>query len=212
MLLLLIPAQKWAGMSPHRIEDGPTWFWASVSALYTMALLFLAMLLHAAGHKNMGSILGSFGFGSAIGACFYTQFRPAPEHVPNPILRWLTSKMDALADGALKAAIVVPIGSIVGRAAGFDGRYWVTVCFALALVLTKSGVAQLSLSDQSLKELCAARRRMLIGGNLWLTVLIGISCLCGWLSMARPIFLKLQAPEMNDYVAVLAIIAGVGLR
>ncbi|TWB93199.1 hypothetical protein FBZ93_111238 [Bradyrhizobium macuxiense] len=32
---LLIPAKKWAEMNPHRIEDGPSWVKATVSALYS---------------------------------------------------------------------------------------------------------------------------------------------------------------------------------
>jgi hypothetical protein len=141
MTIILAAAQKWAGMNPHRIEDGPSWLWAFASALYTMALLTLAIILHVNGYRQASAFFGPFAFGSAIGGCFLTQFKPSPEHVPNAILRWWKGKLSAIADSVGKSMIVVPVGALVSWATSLDGRYWVAVTLAFWFLLGRARIA-----------------------------------------------------------------------
>ena len=113
LMALLIPAKKWAEMNPHRIEDGPSWSMATLSALYTMVLFSLAVASEPQGNTLAAAFFGSFAFGSAIGGCFLTQFKRSPEEVSNVVLRWWMSKLDGMADGLFKSLLVVPAGWLI---------------------------------------------------------------------------------------------------
>jgi len=140
---LLIPAKKWAGMNPYRIDDGPSWVVAAWSALYTMVLFMLAVGSQRQGNPKATAFFGSFAFGSAIGAYFLTQFKPSPEEVPSGLLRWWTGTLDGIADSAFKSVLVAPTGWIISTLSSFDGRFWAAVLLAQA----KTGVAMLQLNS-----------------------------------------------------------------
>jgi hypothetical protein len=265
MTVLLMPAQKWSGMDPFRIEGGPSWLGAFVGASYTMILFVLAEMFKAGGHPKVTAFLGSFAFGTAIGGCYRTTFNPSPEEVPEVILRWWTARVEAFWDATLKAGAVVVAGPVVSWIASLaglalDGRYWVAVCLAFYLVAAKArladgairpwglrrfdplveayideladrgrkgrtGATEASLRLRKLIEirkmkesdgktleagfrLYLARRRMLIGGNVYSTMIAGAAGLAGWLLMASPVMATWHEPDY--YTAAFGFFAGVG--
>lgn len=183
---LLIPAKKWAEMNPHRIEDGPSWAMATLSALYTMTLFVLAIASKAQGNAKAAAFFGSFAFGSAIGGCFLTVFKRDPEEAPNGLLRWWMSKLDAIADGIYKSFFVVPVGWLISWLTPINGRFWSAAILAMVLVHAKHGVAMLRLHNETSPALHAARDRMLIRGSVLLTMWVGEVCLVSWLWLALP--------------------------
>ncbi|MBB4395068.1 hypothetical protein [Bradyrhizobium sp. ERR14] len=206
---LLVPVKKWAEMNPYRIEDGPSWVMASVSALYTMALFVLAIASEAQGSTRAAAFFGSFAFGSAIGGCFLTQFKRSPDEVPNPLLRWWMSKLDGMADGLFKSFFVVPAGWLISWLTPFNGRFWSASVLALALVSAKTGVAMLTLHSETSDALRKARERMLIGGSILLTMVVGIVCLLFWLGLARSIIQSFPPFEAHDWIGLFGFVLGV---
>ncbi|MCP1835420.1 hypothetical protein J2R76_003757 [Bradyrhizobium sp. USDA 4532] len=182
----LIPAKKWTEMNPHRIEDGPSWGMATVSAFYTMVLFAIALISEAREYSIAAAFFGSFAFGSAIGGCFLTQFKRSPEEVPNALLRWWTSKFDGAADGLFKSIFVLPAGWLISHLTPLNGRFWSAVILAIVLVSAKTGVAMLALHDDAAALLRTTRERMLIRGSILLTMIVGIASLLFWLGLARP--------------------------
>src|ERR1700722_15066951 len=115
LTVLLMPAKKWAEMNPNRIEGGPLWRMAALDALWTMALFVLAMGLFDQGYSKTGAFFGSSAFGSAIGGCFSTEFKPNSQQVPSLPLRWLTGKLSVLAVCSFKSIVVVPAGWLISK-------------------------------------------------------------------------------------------------
>jgi hypothetical protein len=209
---LLIPAKKWAGMNPYRIEDGPSWAMAALSALYTMVLFVLAVGSQQQGNLKATAFFGSFAFGSAIGACFLTQFKPSLGEVPSGLLRWWIGTLDGIADSAFKSVFVVPAGWLISALSSYDGRFWAAVLLALYLVQAKTGVAMLQLHSDTTDALRKARERMLIGGNVLLTMILGIICLVLWLTLAAPIIQSWPPFHANDWVSIGGFVLGVALH
>ena len=212
LTVLLVPAKKWAAMNPRRIEDGPSWPIAALSAGYTMVLFVLAMAFEAQHHTKTAALFGAFAFGSAIGACFLTQFKPDPKRVPNPILRWWMGILDSFADGAFKSLIVVPVGALVSLVTPFDGRYWAAAALAVVLVSAKTGIAIHARQTETDHKLYLAQQRMLINSSVPLTAILGVGCLICWLISARPITLSWQAFTSHDYLSIAGFFLGVGLH
>jgi hypothetical protein len=216
---LLIPAKKWAGMNPFRIEDGPSWKMAALSAGWTMLLFIIALAHQAADNTKTAAFFSEFAFGSAIGACFLTRFKPAPEEQPNAFLRWWTGVMDGFADSVFKSLIVIPVGALVSWVSHVDGRYWTAVVLALVLVFAKTDNAVKARRSETDHELYLARQRMLISGNVLFTMIVGVICLVGWLGLTRPVMLSLEPFKLSlepskarDYLHILGFVLGVGLH
>jgi hypothetical protein len=209
---LLIPAKKWAGMNPYRIEDGPSWVVAALGALYTMVLFMLAVGSQQQGNPKATAFFGSFAFGSAIGACFLTQFKPSPEEVRSGLLRWWIGTLDGIADSAFKSVLVVSTGWLISALSSFDGRFWAAVLLALYLVQAKTGVAVLQLNSDTTDALHRAREGMLIGGNALLTAIVGIICLALWLALAAPIIQSWPPFHANDWISIGGFVLGVALH
>jgi hypothetical protein len=209
---LLIPAKKWAGMNPDRIEDGPSWRMAALSALYTMLLFVLALGFLDQGNIETSAFLGSFAFGSAIGGCFLTEFEPSPQEVPNPLLRWWIGQLNGFADGAFKSIIVVPVGWVISKLSTIDGRFWSAVILALVLVTAKTGRAMLMLHSDTTDQVRKARERMLIRGSVLLTMIVGVFGLVSWLALAGPVIQSWPPFRMNDWISIGGFVLGVGFH
>ena len=212
--LLLIPAKKWAGMDPLHIEEGPSWPIAALGAVYTMTLFILAMAFKAQQHEQTAAFFGSFAFGSAIGGCFQTSFKPNRSDVSNPILRWWIGQLNSIGDSIFKSFFVIPAGWIISWITNFnlDGPFWAAVALALTLVVQKSGIAMLSLHDEADAPLRKKRERMLIQGNVLLTMIVGVVCLVSWLVLAKPVMRTWQHLTAHDYLSVAGLILGIGLH
>jgi hypothetical protein len=107
-----------------------------------MVILIVAMVLHVSSHQEASAFAGAFAFGSAIGGCFLTQFKPAPKDVPNVLLRWWIGKLNAIGDSVAKLILVIPAGALLTWATHLDGRYWATVTIALYFLLGRAGIAR----------------------------------------------------------------------
>ena len=212
LAVLLVPAKKWAAMNPYRIEDGPSWVMAALSALYTMVLFVLAVGSQQQGNLKATAFFGSFAFGSAIGACFLTQFKPGPEEVPSRFLRWWIGRLDGIADSAFKSVLVVLTGWLISTLSSLDGRFWAAVLLALYLVQAKAGVAMLQLHSDTTDTLRKARERMLIGGNVLLTMIVGVICLALWLRLAAPIIQSWPPFHPNDWISIGGFAFGVAFH
>lgn len=212
LAVLLIPAKKWSGMNPYRIEDGPSWVTAALGALYTMVLFVLAVGSQQQGNPEAAAFFGSFAFGSAIGACFLTQFKPSPEEVPNALLRWRIGTLNGIGDSALKTVLVTIAGWLISALTPFDGRFWAAILLALYLVQAKVGVAMLQLHSDTTIALRKARERMLIGGNVLLTMIVGVVCLVFWLALSAPIIQSWPPFHANDWISIGGFALGVALH
>jgi len=210
--LLLIPAKKWAGMDPLHIEEGPSWSMAALGAVYTMVLFILAMTFSAQQHEKMAGFFGSFAFGSAIGGCFQTAFKPNRSDVSNSVLRWWVGQLNSIADGLFKGILVIPVGWVISWLTNFDGPFWAAVTLALALVVAKTGIAIQSLHSETDTPVRKERDHMLIQGNVLLTMIVGVSCLISWLVLAKPVMSTWQHFTAHDYLSVAGLILGIGLH
>jgi hypothetical protein len=209
--VFLTVAYKWTALNPYRIQDGPTWLWAALGAFYSTASFGVALVLRE-DHPKWAAFFGSFGFGSGIGPCFLTRFKPAPEEVPNPIMRWWIAKWESAADSAFKSVVILPIAWVVGRLLGIeDAGYWVVGLAGMRLTFIKQGPALL-FHDQAPPAIYQAQQRVLIRGSVLLTMMLGVVCLIIWCSLTKSLHDLLGRVRLADYETVIGFLLGAALH
>jgi hypothetical protein len=210
---LLTVAQKWSAVNPNRIEDGPSWFWALIGAIYTMSFFVFAFVSKANNYQETAAVLSSFAFGAGIGPCFLTRFKPSPDKVPNPVLRWWMGKLEGFADAMFKAIVILPLGAIVTWVVHIDGGYWTSIFLALTLVVTKAGQAYRARKAEIPGEcdLYISRQRMLIGGSVIFTMVVGVVSLILWIMLAKMLTSSF-GHILISYKTAIAFVIGAGLH
>jgi hypothetical protein len=211
LTLLLTVSQKWTAMDPLRIEDGPSWPWAFVGAAVPMVCVVLSLVLRESDRVHIAAVFASYAFGAGIAPCFLTQFK-SREEGDGRLLTWWKSKLNGFADGAFKALIIWVLGTIVSLFIKVDAGYWLSLLLAIGLLLSRMAIAIDQLHDENSAHLMASRMRMLIGGNVIITFLLGTSCLIIWAFVLRGIERSLPHVLLQDYQTAIAFVLGVGIH
>jgi hypothetical protein len=106
LVALLAINYKWAGLDPHNPAAGPTWLWAVIGALWTMALFYLALVLTAEGHPTGAALVGAYALGSDLGPSISTPHRLTKQEKPSAVMRFLEAKRASIGGGLNNCATI----------------------------------------------------------------------------------------------------------